>query len=364
MPKSKKSKISSCTTTGEERGPKRRKRKSVNKKKKGATTSSSQRAIIGELLVLFKAVRVLDSTRLSEEHSKVFRGKGGLRVRGHGFSGIKDMVKTLDIFDCQDEEGRIISLNDDKLLDLVLSEEEYETLSSEERKRVFVERNGFDCKGLCEYFEVSSLEDLLFSDSQSSCSPPPIDNHLPHPSTTPTSFSHPPLFSSSQPLSPFHPPAPSLRPPLLPSRPVPFSCVPLPHRPPPPPIIGPRSRPFFHSPPPLLRPPPLPPPPRAGINYRAPYLLPQSQVPRPLEAAETCNKHLSLQALPTSKRPAEGDDLSEDGDSSPPALKKIVTDDDIPKKESFNTSTKGKQVHLSCTYAYVHNFNVFICCKN
>ena len=292
MPKSKKSKISSCTTTGEERGPKRRKRKSV--KKKGATTSSSQRAIIGELLVLFKAVRVLDSSRLSQEYSKVFGGKGGLRVREHGFSGIKDMVKTLDIFDSQDEEGRTISLNDDKLLDLVLSEEENEPLSSEERKRVFVERNGFDCKGLCEYFEVSSLEDLLFLDSQPSCFLPPTDNHPSRPSTPPTCLSRP-LISSSQPLPSFRPPAPSLRPPLLPPRPVPFSSVPLAHRPPPPPITGPHSRPFFHSPPPLLR---RPPPPRAGINYRAPHLLPQSQVPRPLEAVETRNRHSSLQAPP------------------------------------------------------------------
>ena len=305
----------------------RQRGKSSSKSHGSSSPTVSQRSIIGELLVIFKAKPVIDKRDFYEEYSNFFKGKDRKDyLQDHGFTGISNMLKVLDIFEYQGKAKLKFSLCHKKLLDLLLNQEIYAHLPSDEKARVFLQRNGFESKDLCHYFNVSCLEDLS-SDSLPSSSgivypsvsrpssvpqPPLLPQH-----TLPSPLSHPSLPHRYPSLLP--PPNPSLFPPPKfpgpPSNPTPFSPrspTPLPPQNPPPyPPPYPSSSPFLPRHSPSVSYHSVPPP----MVYANNPLLPAASNPS------------FLQARSAYKRPAmyESDRTVGDDDSSPPASKKGST---------------------------------------
>ena len=312
---------------------KARQRGKTSKSQRSSTSTKDaptvvQRSIISQLFVIFKAKRVIDKREFYEEYSKFFKGKSREDyLQDYEFTGVSNMLKTLDIFEYHGKAKLKFSLCRKKLLNLLLNPEIYTHLPLDEKARIFLLRNGFASKELCDYFNVSCLDDL-FSDSVPS-SPGIVHPSVPHPSSAPQPLL-PQLSLPSLPHQyppPLHPPNPSPLPPPKPSLLPPPNPSPLP--PPNPSLLPPPN--------PSLLPPPNPSPFSPLYSSSSAPFLPHhspsgSYHPVPPHTVYTNNPLLpaasnpssSLQAQSASKRSAmyESDRTAGDDGSSPPAPKK------------------------------------------
>ena len=115
-----------------------------------------QRRILQSLLPLFKECPMIRKNKIERIYASIFHKKLCVRKK-HGYNDVSHMYKVLDIFNEKDNEEIVISHH--KLLALVLHPLLQESYSNLEV--AFENLNGFKSTVLCEYFDVSSLQELV-----------------------------------------------------------------------------------------------------------------------------------------------------------------------------------------------------------
>ena len=116
--------------------------------------STTQKKLLQLLLPLFKKCPSIDKYQVTNSYNSVFHKS--LSVKKYGYSSLERMYTILDVFN---EEGKNVSISRPKLLELLLQPLLNEPCSNLET--TFENLNGFKSTVLCEYCDVSSLQELI-----------------------------------------------------------------------------------------------------------------------------------------------------------------------------------------------------------